>query len=271
MDRTWCRGRASLAALLGLVAVCAPGCLAGVGADEEPADVEDESAISGSGEAVVEEAAEEELANWGPVEPDLGEDELSADQDLGRLARDGRAVIRFRNRCGHPVIIGHASSEQHFLTLKPGHRADRFVGRDSRELPGLAFFAARKGRNPGAGHRTLAEFTLNTTNDWLHRGDSVDVSLVDGFTLPMSIRPVGQHDCPKAQCLVNLLPNCPRGNRINRNGHTISCSKKGDVDNQFNPAAVYFERHCKHAYSWSEDDRATKGCHAQDYIVTICG
>ncbi|KAG9087063.1 hypothetical protein FRC06_002752, partial [Ceratobasidium sp. 370] len=51
---------------------------------------------------------------------------------------------------------------------------------------------------------TLAEFTLSPTDDAF---DYYDVSLVDGFNLPVKIQPTG--GCPVADCPVDLVAQCP--------------------------------------------------------------
>ncbi|XP_013590803.1 PREDICTED: pathogenesis-related protein 5-like, partial [Brassica oleracea var. oleracea] len=51
---------------------------------------------------------------------------------------------------------------------------------------------------------SLAEFTLATP-------DFYDVSLVDGFNLPMSVTPLnGKGNCSVAGCVADLRPKCPR-------------------------------------------------------------
>jgi hypothetical protein len=61
-------------------------------------------------------------------------------------------------------------------------------------------------KNTGTGvpPATLAEWTMagDGNQDWY------DVSLVDGFNLPMSLVPVNTK-CHEASCKVNLVPKCP--------------------------------------------------------------
>ena len=50
---------------------------------------------------------------------------------------------------------------------------------------------------------TLAEFNLNRNNDWY------DISLVDGFNIPMSIE-LTNRACKSLKCTKDINQNCPR-------------------------------------------------------------
>ncbi|KAF8673518.1 thaumatin-like protein [Rhizoctonia solani] len=66
---------------------------------------------------------------------------------------------------------------------------------------------------------TFAEFTLGDTGG----SDFTDVSLVDGFNLPMRISNTG--GCGAAECTVNLNKDCPGALRgpLDSNGSVASC------------------------------------------------
>ena len=57
-------------------------------------------------------------------------------------------------------------------------------------------------RIQGAGPVTVAEFSLGASDG----ADFVDVSLVDGFNLPVRIS--NNKGCPTSDCPVDLNPNC---------------------------------------------------------------
>ncbi|RYG64581.1 hypothetical protein EON77_19555, partial [bacterium] len=148
---------------------------------------------------------------------------------------------------------------------------EKYVGKDNQAHHAIAFYAYHQGMFPGHGNMTLAEFTFNP--DPRNNGlDFYDVSNVDAFNMPMEIRPENAWggSCEWATCYADLLPGC-RGKRIWKDGWTIACTKDGDKDNPNNPLAVDSRNACPNAYSWSKDDaRGTKGCQAQDYVVTLC-
>lgn len=179
---------------------------------------------------------------------------------------DNVVAVRFQNNCDVKVKIGRMGSGD-FASLSPGNAYERRIGSDSLTHPSYAFYAYRINEHPGFGNMSLAEFTFNPNGS---KQDFYDVSYVDAFNIPMTIRPANNGSCPTAGCKAKLNLNCPAGNRIHKDGKVIACSKFGDRDTPNNPAAAHFERHCPEAYSWSKDDWATKGCFAQDYIVTLC-
>ncbi|GFZ02788.1 pathogenesis-related thaumatin superfamily protein [Actinidia rufa] len=79
---------------------------------------------------------------------------------------------------------------------------------------GVAECAGAGGEPPA----TLAEFTLNSPLDFY------DISLVDGFNIPVSVVPTGgSGDCKSAQCLSDLNQNCPHGLQVRRNGRVVAC------------------------------------------------
>ena len=53
---------------------------------------------------------------------------------------------------------------------------------------------------------TLAEFTLANSEGNVDKLDNYDVSLVDGYNMPMAI--TNNQNCPVAGCFVDLGPNC---------------------------------------------------------------
>jgi hypothetical protein len=134
----------------------------------------------------------------------------------------------------------------------------------------------------GAPPASLAEFTLAAV-------DYYDVSLVDGFNLPVAIKPVGGRggNCSAAGCDGDLRRTCPSELAVRAGGRTVACRSACDVFNtdqyccrgQFgNPATCQptfyskkFKEACPTAYSYAYDDPTSIfTCSDADYVVTFC-
>ncbi|KAG8854690.1 hypothetical protein FRB96_007375 [Tulasnella sp. 330] len=117
---------------------------------------------------------------------------------------------------------------------------------------------------------TLAEFTLSSNGQ-----DYYDVSLVDGYNLPISI--TNTEGCGVAQCAVDLGPNCPANLKgpFDSNGFPVGCKSDCMVDpNPANspscctgshntpatcpPSGVpnysYFKNNCPDSYVYAYDE-----------------
>ncbi|XP_059669784.1 thaumatin-like protein 1b [Cornus florida] len=133
---------------------------------------------------------------------------------------------------------------------------------------------------------TLAEFTLNG-----HGGqDFYDVSLVDGFNLPVAITPQPGKNCPATACPVDVNAKCPRGLSIKNadgrgtigcksaclafNTPEFCCSGNFATPQTCKPSkyAKLFKRSCPQAYSYAYDDTSsTFICGAGGgYDITFC-
>ncbi|WOK94621.1 pathogenesis-related protein 5-like [Canna indica] len=129
---------------------------------------------------------------------------------------------------------------------------------------------------------TLAEFTLASL-------DFFDVSLVDGFNLPVVVTPVnGQGgNCSSAGCDGDLRKDCPSELAVRVGGNTVACRSACDVFNtdeyccrgvHGNPMTCQptyyskkFKAACPAAYSYAYDDPTSIfTCAGADYIVTFC-
>ncbi|KAF6208612.1 hypothetical protein GE061_017070 [Apolygus lucorum] len=155
---------------------------------------------------------------------------------------------------------------------------------------------AGAGGNPPV---TLAEITLAGANGL----DYYDVSLVDGFNLPLTIQPVsgyksnggGQYDCTVAGCTNDLNPNCPselaqQGADGNNDACQSACGAFNTDQyccrNSYGTAdtckssewpvnyADYFKQNCPNAYSYAYDDSTSTftctGDPATNYQITFC-
>jgi hypothetical protein len=137
---------------------------------------------------------------------------------------------------------------------------------------------------------TLAEFTLTRGMD----SDWYDISLVDGFTIPLAILqldaawtpsssyvPGGKLGsdavCGSPVCATDLLLHCPASQqRKDASGAVVAC-----VNGQ-NPGPIqeYFKTGCPTAYSWPYDDPQSLftcpdyaqngGVGARDYEIVYC-
>ncbi|TEB32618.1 thaumatin-like protein [Coprinellus micaceus] len=140
---------------------------------------------------------------------------------------------------------------------------------------------------------SLAEFTFDGTDDWY------DVSLVDGFNLPMRITPTG--GCAVADCPKDLNPECPGEIRGPADGSGSNhgcksacfanldsnpadsancCSGSHNVPATCPPSGVrfydYFKSGCPNAYAYAYDEssgtalfKCPDGKKA-DYTITFC-
>lgn len=136
---------------------------------------------------------------------------------------------------------------------------------------------------------SLAEFTLAKTagqgTDWY------DVSLVDGFNIPIGILNVGHTEnpskiyaCGSPVCAVDLLPGCPAPLQAkDATGAVVACKNDackvlggndaGSPACQYpNQYTEYFKTACPTSYSWPYDDpTSTFTCGSgKDYAVVFC-
>ncbi|KAI4333164.1 hypothetical protein L6164_018004 [Bauhinia variegata] len=135
----------------------------------------------------------------------------------------------------------------------------------------------------GALPATLAEFTLDSPMDFY------DVSLVDGYSMPVSIFPSGGTGiCKAVTCLSDLNHRCPKGLELRKNGGKIvGCKSACIVFNKtefcctgaFNSPKTcqptnyskVFKAACPQAYSYAYDDSSsTFTCQGANYLIRFC-
>ncbi|KAM1126089.1 thaumatin-like protein [Malus sylvestris] len=134
---------------------------------------------------------------------------------------------------------------------------------------------------------TLVEMTLGTSKSALHY---YDVSLVDGFNVPVSMRPVGGGGgggCGVAACEADLNVCCPLALVVKKQGRVVGCKSaclagKSDryccrgafADPESCKPTVFghlFKAICPRAYSYAFDDSTgLKTCSAPRYVITFC-
>ncbi|KAB2097520.1 hypothetical protein ES319_A01G176000v1 [Gossypium barbadense] len=134
---------------------------------------------------------------------------------------------------------------------------------------------------------TLAEFTLNGAGGL----DFYDVSLVDGYNLPMLIVVKGGKggNCSATGCLLDLNGACPSELRVARQnggggvGCRSACEAFGDPEYCCSGAfrtpdvcrpsrySLFFKHACPRAYSYAYDDTtSTYTCAGADYVIMFC-
>ncbi|XP_042497978.1 pathogenesis-related thaumatin-like protein 3.5 [Macadamia integrifolia] len=131
---------------------------------------------------------------------------------------------------------------------------------------------------------TLAEFTLDSPMDFY------DVSLVDGYDLPVSIVPVGGGSgvCKPTRCISDLNRSCPRGLQVRDkkkrvvacksacmafNTPQYCCTEEFGSPNTCKPTnySKAFKASCPTAYSYAYDDAtSTFTCKGANYLITFC-
>ncbi|CAJ1930413.1 unnamed protein product [Sphenostylis stenocarpa] len=133
---------------------------------------------------------------------------------------------------------------------------------------------------------TLAEFTLNGAGGL----DFFDVSLVDGYNLPMIVEPQGETgggNCTATGCVVDLNTPCPTELKVMSSGDGVACKSACEAfgDPQYCCSGAYatpdtckpssysqfFKSACPRAYSYAYDDgSSTFTCASADYTITFC-
>ncbi|XP_012567937.1 thaumatin-like protein 1 [Cicer arietinum] len=133
---------------------------------------------------------------------------------------------------------------------------------------------------------TLVEYTLATDGG----KDFYDVSLVDGFNLPVSVTPQGgAEDCRSTSCPANVNKVCPNNFAVKGSkGDVIACKSACLAFNQPRyccsgdfaspdkcPPTSYskiFKTQCPQAYSYAFDDKtSTFTCSGgANYLITFC-
>ncbi|XP_031249752.1 thaumatin-like protein 1a [Pistacia vera] len=115
----------------------------------------------------------------------------------------------------------------------------------------------------GATPASLVEITFQADDGQ----DYYNLSLVDGFNLPVSVAPQGGSGtrCTQATCSNNVNAACPENLRLTgSDGNVIGC--KNTLDN-----ATFFKSQCPEAYSYPQDDQVVRACTAgANYAITFC-
>ncbi|KAL6509205.1 hypothetical protein OROGR_022515 [Orobanche gracilis] len=135
---------------------------------------------------------------------------------------------------------------------------------------------------------SLFEITLGTDD----QKDFYDVSIVDGYNLPLVVTPSGVYEgCNATGCAVDINMGCPRELQVmgtdGGEGGVVACMSACEAfgleeyccSGEFaNPTtcrpsfyAGIFKRACPRAYSYAFDDRtSTFTCKASEYAIVFC-
>ncbi|KAH8114167.1 thaumatin-like protein [Phellopilus nigrolimitatus] len=137
---------------------------------------------------------------------------------------------------------------------------------------------------------SLAEWTLNGGNG---STDYYDVSLVDGFNIPISI--TNDKNCPPAECAADLGATCPTQLKHGDNGCYTACKANLDGNPQNSSSCCsgsfstpqtcpssgvqyysFFKNACPNSYAYPYDEgsgTALRNCSSTlspDYTLTFC-
>jgi len=205
------------------------------------------------------------------------------------------------NKCTYAVRIGILGTNTHDnittplapgakykITIPDGPWSGRLWGKTDCDANGQQC----------ASPNTLAEWTLGSKAG---EQDFYDVSLVDGFNMPLRITPTPgtfkkgtnptKYDCGSAGCDDDLNSHCPKELAVIKNGKTIACRSACaalhtkqyccmeqpptpqncyEVDHPKDPATnpypAMFKKACPDAYSYAYDDAtSTFTCHGNPY------
>nr|ADB97928.1 thaumatin-like protein L4 [Pinus monticola] len=202
------------------------------------------------------------------------------------------ATFAIQNQCSYTVwaagIPGGGKAlgqgESWSVDVPAGTSAGRFWGRTS-----CSFDASGQGKcstgdcggllncqASGQPPATLAEYTLNGGNN----RDTYDISLVDGFNIPLSITP-SDASCTAPTCSSNINTICPSELKVT-DGCNSACVAfntpqyccTGDYLTNCSPTnySKIFKDQCPQAYSYAKDDApSTFTCASgANYKIVFC-
>ncbi|KMT12122.1 hypothetical protein BVRB_5g100730 [Beta vulgaris subsp. vulgaris] len=121
--------------------------------------------------------------------------------------------------------------------------------------------------------KTLFEYTLSQPNN---PTDTLDISLIEGFNIPMSFRPNSNSGalggkCRTVSCSANINAQCPQRWKTT-DGCKNPCTSPGTGTCGANGDSKFYKGICRDAYSFPKDDQtSTFSCPpGTDYTVTFC-
>jgi len=184
---------------------------------------------------------------------------------LTALVGSANAVtFHYVNQCGynvHPQTAGgESNSGQNVQTLAPGASG-------TQELPGN-FNGRIWGTTDSysAGPNTLAEFNFGN-------GAYYDISLVDGFNIPMVLTPSGTSpNCIAPNAAVDFNAICPDGMKVVEGGQTVACKSGCQAfgvcgQSQY---SEFFKSQAPNVYTWWNDNPGTFFCDTDTFTIQFC-
>nr|AAV65287.1 thaumatin-like protein [Thuja occidentalis] len=205
----------------------------------------------------------------------------------------GAVKFNIRNQCGYTVWAAGLpgggkqldQGQTWSVDVAAGTKGARFWGRTGCSFDGSGRGSCQTGdcggqlscTLSGAVPATLAEYSLNGNDN----KDFYDVSLVDGFNVPLSINPTNT-GCTAPACKADVNAACPAELKVNSGCNSACnvfqtdqyCCRGANVDNC--PATNYsmiFKNQCPQAYSYAKDDTSsTFTCPSgtTDYSIVFC-
>ncbi|XP_034701755.1 thaumatin-like protein 1 [Vitis riparia] len=201
------------------------------------------------------------------------------------------ATFDILNKCTYTVWAAASpgggrrldSGQSWTITVKPGTTNARIWGRTSCTFDANGRGKCKTGdcngllncQGYGSPPNTLAEFALNQPNNL----DYIDISLVDGFNIPMGFSPTTSA-CRGIQCSANINGQCPSELKAPdgcNNPCTVFktnnyCCTNGPGSCGPTTYSKFFKDRCPDAYSYPQDDKTSLfTCPSGvNYKVTFC-
>eukprot|EP00262_Sarcandra_glabra_P018735 TRINITY_DN683_c0_g1_i1.p1 TRINITY_DN683_c0_g1~~TRINITY_DN683_c0_g1_i1.p1 ORF type:complete len:224 (+),score=5.64 TRINITY_DN683_c0_g1_i1:57-728(+) len=199
------------------------------------------------------------------------------------------ATFEIRNQCAYTVWAAAVpgggqqlnSGQSWTINVKAGTTAARIWGRTGCNFDGNGRGRCQTGdcggllrcQAYGTPPNTLAEYALNQFNNL----DFFDISLVDGFNIPMDFSPT-TGSCQGIRCSANINGECPSQLRApggcnnpctvyKTNQYCCNSGSCGPTD-----LSQFFKKRCPNAYSYPKDDASsTFTCPGgTNYKVVFC-
>ncbi|CAM0139737.1 hypothetical protein VKS41_008954 [Umbelopsis sp. WA50703] len=212
-------------------------------------------------------------------------------------SRASAKSITVKNNCGNTMTVGwltNGQSNDHSTLFDLNAGASQTINPPGSNWGGRVWARdqcshsdlTNCGTSGAVSPASLAEFLFNGAGNQ----DYYDVSLVDGYNIPIQITPNGKTATSQYQCgspeAVNL-PTCPSANQVTVNGKVVgcksSCSLTGSPQDcctgayntpdkcPINSFAEVVKKANPDAYSYAYDDQtSTYTCDATGYTVTFC-
>ncbi|KAI3453680.1 hypothetical protein Pfo_010343 [Paulownia fortunei] len=201
------------------------------------------------------------------------------------------ATFDITNRCSYTVWAAASpgggrrldSGQSWQINVAPGTVQARIWGRTNCNFDGSGRGQCQTGdcngvlecQGYGRPPNTLAEFALNQPNNL----DFVDISLVDGFNIPMEFSPT-TNVCRNLRCTAPINDQCPNelrapggcNNPCTVYGTNEYCCTNGPGSCGPTPLSRFFKERCPDAYSYPQDDPTSLfTCPAgTNYRVVFC-